>query len=307
MRPIASEQDILQFPLNELFGTPANVRLLRLLAEQVSGPVGVPEAAVQTGLTQAGARRALRRLERTGFVEQLGGGRGQRFVLRETDGPLALEISTLFRRERERYQQLVGQLRAVLRELPEIQVAWVEVAPTEAGQPLHLGVLSDPRALEYLEEQVRQRVADIERQHDLTIEIHAFAQADAPDVPWSDKLLLAGHVPGGSRQAGMGHEDRDKRAAAMSRAIASFLERDASLLRRAKSHVEFLLEQDQGAASHDLREWSDILSGYSQRRIRDFLIAETPRARRLRQSSPFFAVLTPGQRDEVLDELEKQA
>ena len=39
-------------------------------------------------------------------------------------------------------------------------------------------------------------------------------------------------------------------------------------------------------------------------RLREFLVATTSRAQRLRQSSPFFAVLNPDERDEVLQRLE---
>ena len=73
MRPIATDQDLLRFPLNDVLGAEANVRLLRVLADDVVGPIGVPEAAEQTGLTETGARRALRRLEKTGFVQRFGG------------------------------------------------------------------------------------------------------------------------------------------------------------------------------------------------------------------------------------------
>ena len=68
MRPVATEDDVVKFPLNNLMGTGASVRLIRLLATEVSGPIGAPDAAEYTGLTEAGARRALKRLAKTGFV-----------------------------------------------------------------------------------------------------------------------------------------------------------------------------------------------------------------------------------------------
>lgn len=305
MRPIAKQQDVLRFPLNELLGTPANVRLLRVLAGEVSGPVGAPEAADLVGLTEAGARRALRKLERTGFVELVGGGRAQRFQLRDS-GPLSAAIRSLFRVERERYQQLVRRLREVLGELPEVDAAWIDAWPGEAGEPLHVGILGDSRSLVYLEDQVRQRIAEVERAHDLTIEIHLFTRADLATVP-PNALLLAGHSGGSPTRGGTRHQDRDHRAAAMSRIIADLLDRDASLLNRARNHVAFLIEQDQGPATHDLREWRDILSEYSLRRLKDFLASDAARAQRLRQSSPFFAVLTSEQREYLLDRLDSGA
>src|SRR5687768_13271695 len=99
MRPVAASQDVLQHPLNELLGTPGNVRLLRFLAAGLSGRVAAPEAAACTGLTEAGARRALKRLAETGFVRRIGSGHSQQFCLRDDD-PLGSHIRALFEAER---------------------------------------------------------------------------------------------------------------------------------------------------------------------------------------------------------------
>lgn len=302
MRPIATDQNYVRYPLNELLGTRANVRLLRLLTEQISGPVTAPQAAEQTGLTVAGARRALKSLARTGFVEQIGGGRTQQFKLRDED-TLVTDLRALFRTEQERYQSLISRLRELLGSFVEIQVAWVDDAPTDVGQPLHIGLIAESRSLAYLGDQIRQRLIDTEREYDITVELHTFSRADAPDVAWRRAALLAGY-PGDPQvelHSPSRHSERLERARKMSKAIADMLDRDPSLKRRAERHLEMLLSRDAGAASHDLREWYEILTHYSHQRIKDFLVAETPRAERLRQSSPFFAVLSPDEREELLD------
>lgn len=305
MRPIATDQNYIRCPLNELFGTRANVRLLRLLAEEISGPISAPEAAEQTGLTVAGARRALQTLARTGFVEQLGGGRVQLFRLRE-EGALTSALRALFRSEQDRYRSLLTRLRALFGSFPEIHVAWIDDPPTDVGQPMHVGVVADSRSLAYLGDAARNRLVDIESDYDLAIEVHTFSRADAPDIAWRDATLLAGHatdpdvhIPSAAR-----HSERLERAHRMSRAIAEMLDRDPSLKRRAERHLEMLLNRDEGAAKHDLQEWREILTHYSHQRIKDLLVAETPRAERLRQSSPFFAVLAAEEREELLDIVE---
>jgi len=308
MRPISGEQDIVRYPLNDLLGTHANVRLLRVLTEDVEGPISVGEAAEQAGLTEAGARRALRRLAETGFVVRVGGGRHQQFGLRDSD-PIAQQLRTLFRTETDRYQSLLARLREALGRLPEIQIAWVDSPPARFGQAFHVGVLSDSRSLTYLQEEIRRRITPVEEEFDLTIEVHSFSRADAPEVDWDTTELLAGYVdapPIGPSHRAQGHADRERRAFGLSRAIAAILEKNPSLTKRATRHIEGLLETDQGSASHDLREWHTILSRYSRHRLRDFLVSETPRAQRLRQSSPFFAVLSADERDEVLALLEDQ-
>jgi hypothetical protein len=268
------------------------------------GPIGAAEAADRTGLTLAGAKRALMRLVKTGFVQRVGGGRSPQFALRESD-PIINQIRDLFRNESERYQALMSQIRKALDQLSEIQATWIDSPPTEVGKPLQIGILSDSRSLTYLGEQVRQRVAEVEREFDVIIELRTFSRADAPELFVDRTELLTGYLEPTMPASGRTHDDRDKRAVRFSAAIAEMLDHDPSLIKRATRHLEFLLQEDQGSAAHDLREWRDILAHYSRQRVKDFLLADTPRAQRLRQSSPFFAVLSPDERDIVLSEAEK--
>ena len=298
MRPIAADQDVIRYPLNDLLGTPANVRLMRVLADEVVGPIGASEAAGKTGLTPAGARRALDKLAKTGFVQRVGGGRSQRYAFRESDS-ITKTLRELFRNESKRYQLLRTRIRDALEQLPEIQAAWLDALPTLVGKPLHIGLLSDSKSLTYLGEQVRQRLGAIEKEFDVIIEVRAFSRADLPEALPHGSELLAGYIDTGVSTSDRTHEERDARATRVSAAIAAILDSDPSLIRRASRYIEFLLEDNQGTAMHDLREWQDILAGYSPQRIKDFLVSDTPRAKRLRQSSPFFAVLSPEERDKV--------
>ena len=303
MRPIATDQDVLRYPLNEVLGAEGNVRLLRVLADDVSGPIGVAEAAE---MTEAGARRALDRLERTGFVQRTGGGHTRQYALRESEW-MSGQLRGLFRTERERHRALFDRIRDVFEDLAEIRVSWIDAVPTTPGQPLHLGVQADSRSLTYLHEEIRERIGAIEQEFDLTIEVHTFSRADTPDVSWDRTEILTGQVPLEANHPSAedrAHDARERRAARMSESIAAIVDRDPSIIKRAQKHLERVLAEDQGPAMHDLREWKDILDRYSRRRIREFLVSSTPRAERLRQSSPFFAVLTPEERDEVLADLE---
>jgi hypothetical protein len=305
MRPIATEQNPLQFPLGTLLGTKAHVRLLRILSDEVVGPIGAADAAERAGLTEAGARRALGRLAKTGFVQRVGGGRSQHFALREND-PLSQRLIDLFRCERERYQSLISTLRELLGTLMEVRLAWIDAPPPRLGDPLHLGVVGASRQLTWLGTEIRQRIGNVEAEFDQTIEVHAFSRADAPDLDWRHVTLLAGS-PGGEAPRKHGkttHSEREQRSLRLSEAIARLLARDPSLVKRAADHIDLLLSQDQGAASHDLAEWRTILERYPKERLVDFLVSSTSRAQRLRQSSPFFAVLSPEERDRILEHIE---
>lgn len=245
-------------------------------------------------------------LAKTAYVRQIGGRRAQRFALRDGD-PISEQLRLLFRVERQRYEACLSQLRSVLGELTEIEVAWIDDSPSEVGKPLHIGAISDARSLTYLGDQIRQRIMSVEAEFDITIEIHLFSSADAPEVSWESVTLLAGYPivdtrsPGGSAT----HAGRVERSERMSEAVAELLDRDSSLKRRAERHLDALLDRDEGTASHDLEEWRGIHRHYSLQRLKEFLVSDTPRAQRLRQSSPFFAVLTAEQRDEVLQRIEK--
>jgi DNA-binding Lrp family transcriptional regulator len=302
MRPISVEQNTVRYPLNQVLGTPANVRLLRFLAVEAGGPATGPEAAEHTGLSSAGARRALRKLVRTGVVEQIGTGRGESYCLREEE-PLASHLTALFSGELARYQEIRVRLREAISSLAEIRISWVESLPRDPGEPLHVNLVSDVRSLAYIEEQVRQRVLPIESEFDLTIELHAFGRADAPPVPKRPDLLLAGYLEGDGAREGGRHEARLQRSDQMHGLIADLVLRDPSLVERASRHLDLLLQQDQGPAARDLREWRELLAHYSPHRLKELLESDSPRAQRLRQSSPFFAVLTAEEREAILRSL----
>lgn len=309
MRPIASEQSFVRFPLNELLGTAANIRLLRTLCDEVAGPLSAAEAAERAGLTEAGARRALSRLVWTGFVVRIGEGRSRHFGLRDRD-PVLDALSALFRVERTRFDALLAAIRATLEPLTEVRVSWISDLPSQVGEPLHLYLFTDAVSLPTLSTSIRQRIVAVEKEFDLTIEAHVLTSTEAPAVDWRRAILIAGVPPvelphAASRPST--HADRDRRALRLSEAIAALMDKDASLTPRAVKHLERILLGDHGAASHDLREWLDILTSYSPARLKRFVVAGTPRADRLRQSSPFFAVLTPDERDRVFKTLEESS
>jgi hypothetical protein len=87
----------------------------------------------------------------------------------------------------------------------------------------------------------------------------------------------------------------------MSEGIARLLRDDPSMATRALRHLERLLRDDHGAAGADLMEWKQLLEAYSPDRLGSFLVSSSSRAVRLRQSSPFFAILNADERDRLVD------
>jgi len=310
MRPIVSEQDPLRYPLNELLGTRAHVRLLRVMANEVDGPLTASDVAKRAGLTVPGAQKALGRLFRSGFISRVGGGRKHQYEIR-CSGRLMQITLELFKAEKDRYEQLLTAIKEEIKNLiPHPSAAWIQTFPKEIGTPLTLGLLHETRHLTNCVRQLRTQLNQVEDVFDLTIEVEGYTKADISNLRLKDFTALYGVMPSpGSpvRQQikkPLTHGERDRRLRALSRKLAEVIEQDTSLVRRAKEHVDRLLKEDQGAAARDIREWRDILEMYPVQRLSRFLTSSSERANRLRQSNPFFAILNPDEQARLLNGLE---
>jgi DNA-binding Lrp family transcriptional regulator len=310
MRPIASEQNSLRYPLNELFGTQAHVRLLRVLANEVDGPLTASDAAARAGLTVPGAQKALRRLFQSGFVTRIGGGRNYQYSIRLSDR-LVLIALELFQTEKARYEELLDAITTTLENLtPHPQSVWIQAFPRKLGEPLALGVMHETRHLSNFIRRFRMQLNRVEQDFDLTIEVDGYTKADIPDLKAEEVTSLYGALPlpdNYGRQLHprpLTHEESDHRMMELSRRLADVVEHDASLVRRAKEHVDRLLLKDQGLATRDIAEWRDILRLYSIPRLSRFLTSSSERANRLRQSNPFFAILSSKEKARLMSGLE---
>lgn len=305
MCPIGIQRSALRYPLDEVFGSAAHIRLIRVLIHDVETPLGVADAARLAGLTPAGARKALERLEHVGLVERVGSGRSQKWDVKR-DHAFAQSLQQLFAREQERFDELTACLQQAVA-LPEVRVAWIEHLPLTTGEPLDIGVNAEVEAVPWVHDELRTRLIDVEGEFDLVIEVAVSTPADAPP-PGPDAVFLWGASTGegpGTRRSPQTHADADRRQLLMAEGVAELTRTDPSLIKRAKQHLDRLMREGQGTASGDIAEWKQLLEAYSPERVRDLLASSSSRAQRLRQSSPFFAVLTPSERDFVTAKIEK--
>lgn len=304
MRPIAVDQDVLRNPLNQVLATEAEVRLLRELCLAKS-PLSIADAATRAELSHSGARKALLRLAASGLVERHGAGRNRRFAIRWEDS-LASALVELFTAERRRYDDLLGSLRRVFEECSDPPLsAWVREFPHRLSEPLEIEFLRGARGFQEVSRELRQRISEIERRFAMTIELIGYTRADLPEARIKEYVLLAG-VPLAVSLAECGttgrftHADHDRQSLDVSGRVAELIDQDPSIVERALQHIDKLLGEEQGPAAHDLREWQQILKDYSLDRLIRFLISDSVRAVRLRQSSPFPAVLTKDERRSAL-------
>ena len=309
MRPIASDQNSLRNPLNELLGTEAHVRLLRVLASEVDGPLTPSNAAALAGLTIPGAHKALNRLLKSGIIVRVGGGRRHQYELRRSDA-LVEALLELFQSEKNRYEALISAIKeAVEKVVPYPHSAWIQEFPSEFGDQMIIGLLHETKHLANYSHLLRKKLHQIERDFDLTIEVNGYTKADLPNLEADKVTPLYGFLPFPDKHsrdtypALATHEEKDQRMLELSRRLAEAIEHDTSLVRRAKEHVQRMLKKDHGLATKDIEEWRDILESYSIRRLSRFLTATSERANRLRQSNPIFAILNSDERRRILNGL----
>jgi hypothetical protein len=95
----------------------------------------------------------------------------------------------------------------------------------------------------------------VEKDFDLTIELEGYTKADIPDLELNGITILYGVVPnkptGRTRQRATKtktHRQKDSQSKLMSRKLADIIQQDASIVRRAKDHIDRLLMEDQGMA-----------------------------------------------------------
>jgi hypothetical protein len=100
------------------------------------------------------------------------------------------------------------------------------------------------------------------------------------------------------------HEHIDRVGLAMDRAIAAKIRADPSVIEIARRNLARWRQQEGGQLSPPHEEWERILRFLAPAELADFISSDTPKASRLRQSSPFPGVLSE---EECRDILQRHA
>jgi predicted nucleotidyltransferase len=121
-RPAASSA--LYHPLDHILGSPALVRVTRVLAMH-GGSLGVSDIARRARLALPSTRDALRRLRESEVVTAAGAGRSMVCALR-SEHPLAQPLAALYAAEREQADAVLDAIRQAAAELrPEPLGVWL--------------------------------------------------------------------------------------------------------------------------------------------------------------------------------------
>ncbi len=304
MRVPKVNRSSLRYPLNDILGSPGLLRLIRVLVYEAAGTIGVADAARMTGLSQAGARKALVRLANLGIAERVGTGRALKFCVKK-DYPFIELLGLLFEKEQRHYDDLIYTLRQTLT-IPEVLGAWITQLPSEIGQALQLEVVTEVRAVGWIKNDLRARLLTTEKKYDLIIEMTMLTNADEPEIPKGAIVLCSmNNVNRRNHLEEPNQNYAEQRSLKLAKAISDLLKQDPSLIKRAHQYTNRLLHEDQGIANKDIAEWKQLLEMYSTSRICDLLVSTSSRAIRLRRSLPFLAVLTHYERDKILTKTEK--
>lgn len=314
MRPIASQQSSLRFPLNEVFGTEGQVRLLRILSTETSGTVASSEAAARTGMTESGVRKAFRRLARTGVVERVGEGKSTRYVLRR-DAGLPERIAGLFELEGDDSGALIHALRKTLRESPtRPAMAWINHPPDSWGDEVEVGFCCEEGLTRGEIKEIERGLERVAREFGVEVRARVLGRAALADVNWSQVVPLIGtpladgpkHVePDETEDLEPSPEPHrptlhlDPRSGDFVSGLVALLEEELSLLMRAREHLGHQLENRDPRNGADLWEWRKILDTYPLPKLLHFLKSDSPLAVRMRKSSPFPAILSEGERERM--------
>jgi DNA-binding transcriptional regulator GbsR (MarR family) len=316
MRTPRNRQNRFLQPLDELLGTQANVRLLRVLALRRT-PLTAGELARIAALGRTSVYPALRQLEGAGIVEFVGAG-AQRLIQLRDRHPLSTILKDLFRAESRQFEALTNALRDLLADLPHrLMSAWIDERPDDAqsAAALRLYIVARPEELEPITDHLDTHLAEVEREYDIHIALQELTRSELEKLHTTssanlDTVSLVAGVPplalvNRSRHAAddptfASHDEHDARSWKLALAIAAKIKRDPGLIGMAEDHVKARAQKASPRERRELAEWLRIFSTMSPARLRKFLVENSERAIRLRQTLPALRLLSPAEREAVL-------
>ena len=180
---------------------------------------------------------------------------------------------------------------------------------------LTLYVVARPQDLDALVEQLNADVADVGSEHDVHIAVHGLTRSEvgsvfSPSGADDRSPRLVGGVPPAAlldrprtaqrRRQLTTHQEHDARSRRLALAIALKLKADPGLVAIAADRVARRAKEASAGERQELEEWARLLSTLSSAQLRKFLVEDSERATRLRQSLPALQLLSPTEADAVL-------
>lgn len=298
--------------LDSVFSSEASVRIVRELCA-ADAPLSRAEIARRSGLSLPGVGYALDKLHASGVVEFVGTGSRQPVQLRARYS-LNAHLRILFFAERGHGDAVLDRLRGEVAAVsPAPRAAWMEPG-TGPAAPAVLTVLAGVRDVATTQAQLRGLLATVQHDLDVAVEARVVTEADMataePEVVagWERAIPILGPGPAGvaaprTRASGRRtHQAREIATLQRGVWIARRLERDPTLLKRAREWLVTHIPETSPREQPELQEWLSMLDGASVPRVQHLLCDPGERGRRLRQSNPFLYALTTAERAEMRKE-----
>ena len=195
--------------------------------------------------------------------------------------------------------------------------AWIDEPADDAqsAETLSLYIVARPEELEPTTDYLNAHLAEVERKYDIHIAIQQLTRSELETLHTTSSAnldavaLIAGVPPlaliDRSRTAAddstfASHDEHDVRSRKLALAIAAKIKRDPGLIAMAEDHVKVRAKKASARERRELAEWLRILSTMSPARLQRFLVENSERAIRLRQTLPALRLLSPAEREAVL-------
>ena len=314
----------LKHPLTSILGSKGHVIVLRELIRS-NHPISHSELLERTDLSKQGVYDITKRLVETGIVTYTGSGRQQLVELRKKY-PLYRDLVNLFNMETQRYKELVDALSSIVRNFKEKpESAWIfgrtARGEDEYGDPVQIALLGKLKIVDSLTNEFREKLIQdrVESIFDVTIDIRGVTVADLETKP---SLTEEGMIhlwgidpkdylnPQSDESASMkSHRDLDERSLAESKIWTKLLKSNPEIIPRTISLLDKQIDKTSTGEKLELLEWKNLLENSSFQRLKKFMESDSERAVRLRQSLPFWHVLTENEKSkfEQLKEELKQS
>jgi predicted transcriptional regulator len=311
MKHISHQNSSLKYPLNTILGSKGQVMVIRELLE-TDQPVSHSELLGRTNLSRQGVYDVVERLVENGIITYTGSGRRQLVELRKNH-PLYKVLFQLFRAEKERVESLLDTLRDEINTLEHHpDSAWIfgktAQGEDEYGDPLQIALLGKLKSIDSVTNRFREQLIrnKVEPAFDVTIDLRGITVADLETRPSLTKEGTI-HLWGVDPEICLNHQndhtplvtshiDHDEKTLKESKAWTELLKTHPEIIPRTVTWLNRQIEATGTGEKIEWLEWKNLLENCSYQRLKKFMVSDSERSVRLRQSLPFWMVLTENER-----------